>query len=378
MIIGQGRKRPQLNIDIGKLHLDTKNPRLPEEAQNKSEEVVLQVLYRDFDLHELVESMKNNGYLDAEPLVAIPEGVPKKFAGIIPSDTKLWEEFNEYIHKPEVTFVVAEGNRRLGAAKILTDAALRTKSKIKDIPDVPSEIIKDLSTIPVIVYPDRESMVPYLGVKHIIGTKKWESYAKARYIASMKKSGYSLDQIEKIVGDGRGTIKRTYLAWKLVELMEEESEGSTKKAKENFSFILLSLGQASVKEYLGIASKLSESDLDTPINEDKMSNLKRLFSFLFGEGKEKLPVISESRDITNKLGTILRNPEAVNHLIATRNLNDSFDLTDGEEQLLIKKLKSINRNLEYSLGIVHRHRTDPVKEEIAKCKETIAEIEKVI
>src|SRR3989344_102724 len=135
MILGQGRKRPQIDVDISKLHLDPKNPRLPEEVQNKSEEVILQILYRDFDLRELIESMQNNGYLDEEPLVAVPSNVPKNFAGINSSNTELWKEFNEYIKKSNVTFIVAEGNRRLGAAKILTDATLRANLKIKDLPE---------------------------------------------------------------------------------------------------------------------------------------------------------------------------------------------------------------------------------------------------
>ena len=75
---GAGRKRPQRDIEVEKLHLDGANPRLPEEAQGKPEDRVLEVLYRDFHLDELADSMAQNGYFDEEPLVAIPQNVRKR------------------------------------------------------------------------------------------------------------------------------------------------------------------------------------------------------------------------------------------------------------------------------------------------------------
>lgn len=50
---GLGRKRPQVNKDVSLLHLDSHNPRLPEEAQGKSEEELMKILYREFFLDEL-------------------------------------------------------------------------------------------------------------------------------------------------------------------------------------------------------------------------------------------------------------------------------------------------------------------------------------
>jgi hypothetical protein len=52
-IPGFGRKRPQLNIPIRRLHLDNENPRLPEEVQGKGEPELLNVLYKVFNLDEL-------------------------------------------------------------------------------------------------------------------------------------------------------------------------------------------------------------------------------------------------------------------------------------------------------------------------------------
>ena len=58
---GLGRKHPQLDLPVSRLFLDNENPRLPEEAQGKKEEELLNVLYDGFSLDELAASMAENG-----------------------------------------------------------------------------------------------------------------------------------------------------------------------------------------------------------------------------------------------------------------------------------------------------------------------------
>jgi hypothetical protein len=74
------RKRPQMNIDIEKLFLDRDNPRLPENMQGQNEAELLKALYKGFNLDELIDSMRQNGYFDEEPLVVIPRNVPSKLS----------------------------------------------------------------------------------------------------------------------------------------------------------------------------------------------------------------------------------------------------------------------------------------------------------
>src|SRR5713226_9408049 len=75
---GLGRKRPLRNLAIARLHLDPANPRLPEEAQGGSEDELMQHLFEHFDLEEIAAPMAQNGYFDEEPLVAVPNGLPKR------------------------------------------------------------------------------------------------------------------------------------------------------------------------------------------------------------------------------------------------------------------------------------------------------------
>ena len=377
-IFGLGKKRPQLDLSVEKLFLDPENPRLPEIVQGSNEDDLLLTLYKDFDLRELAESLSQNGYFDEEPLVAIPKDLPAKFKG------KTYELLNKdkgyysFINNADTNFIVVEGNRRIAAVKILLSSELRSKLKIKEWPDISPQVKTDIKILPVIIYPRREEVVPYLGVRHISGIKKWEPYAKARYIASMIQKGFSLDDIQKTIGDRGTSTRKSYVCYKLIGQMEEEEEGSTEKAKSLFSYLLLSLGQGPIKDYLGMPKNWSEVNVEQPIKKAKMLNLKNLFSFLFGEGKEKLPVIKESRDITGKLTHVLRLKHSAEFLLQTRDLDAAYDRSDGEETLVLKQLTTANRNLETALGIVHRHKTEQVIGEVKKCKETLNQITRIL
>ena len=159
---GISSKKKVRYLKIGQIRLDSQNPRLPEEAQGQAEPKLLAVLYRDFNLDELAFSMAQNGYFDEEPIVVVGKS-----------------------GKP---FVAAEGNRRVATIKILLDPKKRNELGIKNWPSLAPDIVKDLSSIPAIVYKNRDEVLPYLGVRHIAGIMKWDSYAKARYVANSRTS----------------------------------------------------------------------------------------------------------------------------------------------------------------------------------------------
>jgi len=363
---GFGRKRPQLNVPIERLHLDPENPRLPEEVQGKQEPELLKVLYKDFNLDELADSMAENGYFDEEPLVAIPMELPVALEKVKPDNAK----FDRYIKKQSTKFLVVEGNRRLAAAMLLVNRELRNELKIKHWTSPAQEVLDDLRVLPVIVYSKRAEVVPYLGVRHIVGIQKWDSYAKARYIAQMVQEGRSLDQIQKQIGDRSSSVRKNYICYKLLEIAKFEFDYDIKRAKDNFSFLLLATGQGSIKRFLGLPTNYSNIDFAHPIPKKNLKNLQNLTVWLFGNGGTK-SVIRESRDITNFLSHVVASQEALKHLEKTGNLSEAFDRSDGEEKMLLKYLSTANLKLEGALGIAHRHKNSPeVISEIEKCAQT--------
>lgn len=233
-------KRPQLEIPLARLHLDSANPRLPEEIQGKGEPELLRHLFEHFDLEEIADPMGKNGYFHEEPLVVVPQGLPPS---LVPKPGKTEPPgYLSFLNKDTTEFTVVEGNRRLATAKILTDAALRQELKVRSWIEPSKEVQSDLSLLPAIVYPFRKEVLPYLGVRHITGNKKWESYAKARYIAEMIQSGHTVDEIEQQIGDRAQSVRRSAIAYRMLQEAREELDWDIGKAKENFSFILLAIG----------------------------------------------------------------------------------------------------------------------------------------
>jgi len=173
------RKHPQIEISVDRLYLDPDNPRLPEDAQGKSESELMKYLYRGFNLDELVNSMSQNGYFQEEPLVVIPQKLSKE----LKREDVCSKKFADYINDEKTKFTVVEGNRRLASAKFITSQEIRNSLKIKHWKDPSTQIIESLRYLPAIIYRDRSEIIPYLGVRHIVGIQKWGSYAKASAVS---------------------------------------------------------------------------------------------------------------------------------------------------------------------------------------------------
>ena len=379
---GLGRKRVLLNLEIDRLHLDPANPRLPEEAQGRSEDELLRHLFEHFDLEEIASPMGQNGYFDEEPLVAVPNHLPKR---ITPKPGE--KESAEYLAFLQTAqFTVVEGNRRLATARILRDEPLRQQLRIKSWPEISAAVHGDLDQFPVIIYPTRKEVLPYLGVRHITGNKKWNSYAKARYIAAMLEEGHGVEMIEREVGDRSQGVRKNAIAYKTLQQAHTELEWDITRAKEDFSLMLLAIGQRNIKIFLGWTKDggngpvkvlpLDEVPLAAPIPEDHMDNLRDFLSWIYGEGSKVLPVIKDSRDITNFLSHVVASKQAVEYLRKTRDLREAYDLTDGEEAMVKRLLGLANTKLEKVLGVVHRHKTIEVIAEAEKCSDTAVRVVK--
>jgi len=367
------RKHPQIDISIDRLNLDTDNPRLPADTQGKGETELLRTLHRGFNLGELINSMLQNGYFEEEPLVVIPKKLSKKLS----SNKTSKKEFEEFIKNEKTTFTVVEGNRRLAAAKIITSPEIRNSLKIKNWTEPSTAILDDINVLPAIVYCTRDEVVPYLGVRHIVGIQKWDSYAKARYIAKLVDEGKKLKDVENQIGDSQGSARKNYISYKLVQQSKDEFEYNTENAEEHFSLLILAIGQGKIKRYLGLPTRIKDTDPEAPVPKEKVDNLNNLMSWLYGDERDP-PVIKESRDITNYLTYVVESPNALKHLEKTRELVEAYDLSDGEEKMVLRYLAKANDQLKTVLGIVHLHKTEDVKEEAEKCHKTSQQILKTV
>ena len=173
-------KKPLAYIPIELLDLDKENPRLLRTNSPYTELDLLHTLYEQFNLDELAYSIVENGYFDEEPIVVMPTS-PIEF----PEDKQGQIDLFQSLIKTKQHFVVLEGNRRIATIKILLDASIRGKLKVSaSFPIISDDDVRnDLMEIPAILYPNRDDIAPYLGVRHIVGLTKWEAFQKAVYIS---------------------------------------------------------------------------------------------------------------------------------------------------------------------------------------------------
>lgn len=369
---GRGRKRPQLNIPYASLFLDTYNPRLPAKIQGKDEVELLKYMKKAYYLEELAQSMSVNGYLDEEPIVAIPIDLPEKFNKIDEVELKNDLEYIDFINNPETKFTVVEGNRRLSTVKLLLRDGFVKYQPLDE------EIKEDLMVLPVIVYPNRNTVLTYLGVRHINPVRKWGAYEKARYVAQMiEQHEINIDEVQKRIGDTSNSARKTYACYRLIELMENQFEYETNEAKEKFSFLMLATGQGSIKRYIGLTEKWDQIDFDNIIDPEYYEKLKRFFVWIYGD-KNKNSIINESRDITGLLSPVLNNVEATIYLEESDDLVGAYERSDGDDKLLNKYLNRTLRLLDNSFSlIVDKGINDEAKIYLEKIEKRIEHINRI-
>jgi len=381
-----GRKRPQIDIPLDNIELDNKNPRLAEEHQGGTQFDISKVLYEEFDLDEIAYSMAENGYFDEEPVVVIPHNLPKNFK---------WDQDVESLESSlkqlvtsdkNIKFTVIEGNRRIASAKLLSDNTLRSKLKIKDddFPKIKDKTIEaDLQIIPSIVYRDRKDISPYLGVRHITGVLKWEAYAKAKYIASRiedelhkgKSIESSIQEVQRKVADRSDLIKKQYMAYKIFEQAKDDISFDVGTIVNRFSLITVALNYPSIRDFIGVAS-YKEVKFNKPlVPKNRLEKLDILFTWIFGKGKDKPPILTDSRKIQGQLSYVLADKDATEYLLQYANLEEAYERSGGEVEYIKKKINTAKRAVASALQYAYKHRGD--KELIALLKELTAAAEEL-
>ncbi len=315
--------------------------------------------------------MVANGYFEAEPLVVIPEGK---------ESIQDQDEYDSYAKDEKSKFIVVEGNRRLATIKLLMSGESDYEN------EVTNELREQMENLPVLFYPDRKSVLAFLGVHHLAGVRKWDVYERARYIVHLKeKEGYGIDEIQKIIGDRRNSARSTYICYRLIKKVEDhDGTFDTSDAKDNFSFLQLATGQGPIKKYIGLPPLDKVEDIESPIPDPKLENLCFLFRCLFDNG-EMRRLIEESRDITNKLSRIFDDEGATEHLKAERNIDSALDMIGGEINFLEKSLRQVKSKLETVSGKLsgmdidrHRDKLGEFKDVADSIYNTVSDIKRKV
>lgn len=319
-------------IELDNLLLDEHNPRFAKyESGDATQRDILNLIVKQFGIDDVLSSISVSGYFSAEPLVCRKEG-------------------DKYI--------VVEGNRRLAACLILsgdtrtTDQSQKREKYLQLHKDNRSPRFMPVPSIVFTENDNQEQLLSYLGVRHIVSTKEWDSFAKAAWVAhALKSSNLQLDAIARMIGDTRGTVKNLLRGYNFIKQLQKsghfDPSNSVKKGRGSntqypFSWVYTVLSFNSVQEFIEIdTDPVNES----PIPEKRTENAALIVQAMFGDSSKSVnPAITDSRQIT-KLAQVVSDPEKVAYLKKGKTVEEIESLTQPLADLLIGTLIDVQEKL---------------------------------
>ena len=228
--------------------------------------------------------------------------------------------------------------------------------------------------MPCIIFPDRESILHYLGYRHITGIKAWGSLEKAIYLEQLfeknlrnfNDENLALRKLAREIGSNPQTIRKTLCALGLYNKdynsSKDEFFGLQRVGKEDIQFSLLytAIGYPHIANYLGL-----ESTQDIHLNGLNTEHAKDLFNWLFMQDEYGQKAVPESRKIPT-LNSVLASPIATEFFKKTRDLDSAYKFTDGPQEFFDSSLNNIDKIIYELIDILHKEIFVPKENDIHK------------
>ena len=327
-------------VPLAALRLDPDNPRLPREQDwsSEPEQKILSEFYRRYNLIELAFSIADKGFTprhaEALLVVAAPDAPAQ--------------------------YIVVEGNRRLATLKLLTSTKYRRHVRATDAWDELAQqaASKNLDSVPIVVYGNRDTLNDYLGFRHITGPTPWRPEAKARFIARLLGAGETIGEVARRIGSNRRTVRRFSEAH-AIYAQALEDDVPMDQVEAAFGVFYNALDQPGVRMFLCLGKQSEIQTLpETPIPIEGRDNLKQLINLLYGDESGKLEkVIRESRDL-KMLGQVLEDDRGKRSLLMDRNLKRAWRIIGGGREELLALLESAYSRLAEANGQATEYRED--------------------
>ncbi|MBM6622632.1 hypothetical protein JTF08_13535 [Micrococcaceae bacterium RIT802] len=313
--------------NVSDLLLDPRNPRMPDRVAENQDSALLE-LAEVADLSELVNSISNSGWINYEPLIALPDGT------------------------------VIEGNRRLAALKVIRDPRLQELTGLT--PPEDRNAGSEPEAITVNVVPDRTTAREFIGFKHINGAFKWDSYAKARFAHDWYRETRDIDEISSKLGDSHSTVTRLVNAYAVLRAAEDHGFDRRDIEKRNlyFSHLYTALPSPSVRRYLGIEAPVSQILTSESVPEDKAPELKQFMTWLYGQGSKAAVVRTQNPDL-GKLVAVLGNPRALDALADDGELRVAYEMVEDKADVFAKAIRRLRSASIDAMKILSSYEGDP-------------------
>ena len=323
-------------ISVDRLSFDRDNPRYSSDKglPHDTDEQIVVFLNETSDLAELLQSISTSGYVDIEPLIVVGSG------------DKL---------------IVLEGNRRLAALRVLTDAKLAARCNITPPPITPGKE-DTLRSVTVYRVTERNDARDFIGFKHINGAHRWDSIAKARYAAAWLDEerekgdgGLTLREIARRMGDRHSTLQRMVSGYYVLKQAEDKQlfdvEDREQGKQFSFSHLYTALTRPGYRNYLGLSEEARSAEPhENPVPEERYSELRQVMLWLFGSDPDAIPAVIRSQNPHIKqLSEVLENPKARKIMLESNDLPRAYAEVDSPIRQFERRLVQAHGATEDSL-----------------------------
>jgi hypothetical protein len=347
--VSQAAPEPVVELwQVSRLDLDAENARLPEDLTDSTQAGLIRYFEEAYELEELAWSMAEHGYFREEPLLTLAS----------PDDP--------------ARRIVVEGNRRLATLKLLTDAAARHavgKPSWDEMAELAAE--QPLEEVPTRKYPSRESLLDYLGFRHVSGLLQWTADAKARFVHRLvREHNYSFDRAGKVIGSRSDAIRRQFIAWRALE-QARAADVDVAPAVQHFGVYYRALQNPSIRAFLKLTGWTDGSEqLLEPLGDGGTDRLAEFLDLVFGKNR----VLRESRELDD-LGKALANPPALALLRDTRDLGTALQEIPADKDQVYAAIRLSYRQAARANAEAFQFKGDPdLMAEAAKLRDMVAQL----
>jgi hypothetical protein len=326
---------------VSELWLDPTNPRIGRRniQPPKSQGALLKTMHA-WNLEELAVSFLESGFWTQEALIVVRE---KRGGKIRP--------------------IVVEGNRRLAALKTLHGAVTNAPPSPtwEELSRGMSEADELFTRIPYLEVERRADVDAYIGFRHVTGIKQWDPAEKAGYIARLvEERDLSFDEIRRAIGSKTPTVRRNYIAFRLMlQLEDAETAVPPDRIEQRFSVLYLSLRESAVQEFLGLSQSEEPARLRRPVASRKAADLEHFAVWLFGT-KTRPPLFNDSR-LVGDFAHALASKDAVRYLKSAKrpSLDQALRVSGLALDQVLDGINSAAIQIEQVLSRVHFYDNDP-------------------
>jgi len=275
-----------------------------------------------FDAYAVAQSIADNGFFAAEPLVAVP---------------------NEF---EEGTWVVVEGNRRLTALLGIAFEGIRSEfaepnrwNEVAERAGMDPEIL-----IPIVEHATRDDTHVEVARAHVVGKLAWRPYMQARFIAARVAEGRTISEVADLIGITKSKAADLYRDQTVVAQAQRLGL-ETSEIEKAFSLLTVAMGNTKLRDHVGVPLGSRLEPNQDPIPYDKVEELRELISWIFGD-EDNEPKITDSRQ-TSQLGNVVANEVGLSALRSGASLDEakqrvSASGMDPRERLLNRLTASRN------------------------------------